>query len=429
MSVEHLEILRLGQRGEGVAEASVGTVYLPFTLPGDVVAAQFDNGTLQGVDVVVPRADRLAPVCPYFGTCGGCAVQALPAEPYRAWKQDLVADALRKAGLPAVATPLVEAHGAGRRRATFHSRLQPTPNVLRAPAVKTGFMRARSHDLIDIAACPVLAPELDGALPAARRIAEALQNVGKPLDIVVTATDTGLDVDLRGLGPLQDSDRRRLALMAAELDLARLSNHGDVVLERRSPSLRIGVASLVPPPGAFLQAAARGEAALGDVVMAAVGGARKVADLFCGVGTFALRLATVASVVAVDLEGPGLAALSRAARLAPGLKAVSTEARDLFRRPLHVDELAAFEAVVFDPPRAGALAQAEALAASAVPVVVAVSCNPVTFARDAAVLVGGGYSLERVVPVDQFLFASHVEMVGVFRRPKATTRPKRRLFG
>lgn len=429
MTAEPLEIRRIGQRGEGVAETEDGPLYLPFTVPGDVVSVQRDGAALQGFDIVTPSPDRIAPICPYFGACGGCAVQTVSREFYSAWKQGLVADALCKAGLPDVVAPLVMAHGDGRRRATFHARLQVTPNVLRAPEMRTGFMRARSHEVIDISACPILAPSLDGAVSAARRIAHALQNVGKPLDILATGTETGLDVDLRGLGKMTDTDRRRIAALVSELELARLSNHGEVVLERQAPQLTFGAATLLPPPGAFLQATVAGESAMVALVREAVGQARKVADLFCGIGTFALRLAERATVAAFDIEGPGLAALSRAARATPSLRPVTAEARDLFRRPLTADDVATFDAVVFDPPRAGAQAQAEALAGSAVPTVVAVSCNPVTFARDAAVLIGGGYSLDRVVPIDQFRFSPHVEVVGVFSRPKAKARSRRGLFG
>ena len=429
MTLQRMDVKRLGQRGEGVAETPDGAVFLPYALPGDVVEVQRDGDVVRGFDVAAPRPDRIAPVCPYFGTCGGCAVQALPAAPYAAWKEDLVRDALRKAGVAAEVAPLVAAHGAGRRRATFHSRIQPTPNVLRAPEMRTGFMRARSHEVIDIEQCPVLAPELAPALPAARQIARSLHNLGKPLDLLVTASATGLDIDLRGVGKLEDADRRRLADLAAAFDLARLSNHGDVVVERRAPLLPIGEVMLALPPGAFLQATAAGEAAMAALVREGVGPARKVVDLFCGVGTFALRLAERATVAAFDVEGPGLAALSRAARATPALRPVSVEARDLFRRPLQGAALNGFDAVVFDPPRAGAQAQAEALARSAVPTVVAVSCNPVTFARDAAALIGGGYRLDRVTPIDQFLYSPHVELVATFRRARETARAKRRLFG
>ncbi len=288
-------------------------------------------------------------------------------------------------------------------------------------------MRARAHEVIEIEQCPILAPSLRDTFQVARRLADLLAELEKPLDLVVTATETGLDVDLRGLGALSEPMRQQLTRAAGELDLARLANHGDVVLERRTPTLTIGKAKLAPPPGAFLQATARGEQALAELVSAGVGEPRKVADLFCGIGTFALRLAESATVTAVDVEGPALAALLRAARATPMLRPVTTEGRDLFRRPLTASELERFDAVVFDPPRAGAAEQAAALAASKVEAVVAVSCNPATFARDAAVLVGGGFKIGTVTPVDQFRYSPHVEIVATFRRTKP--RRGRALFG
>ena len=426
MSVEELTITRLGQRGEGIAQGRTGIVYVPYALADETVLADVDGDLGHIVELRQGRPDRIEPICPYFGACGGCSVQTLPRVPYAAWKRDLVCDALRR--LPPVEVlPLVDAHGAGRRRATFHARLQPTPNVLAERRLRVGFMRARSHEVIDIEACPILSPSMAGALPVARALAKVLAGLGKPVDMVVTATDAGLDVDLRGSGPLDTGSRERLARQAVAFDVARVANHGDVIIENRPPTLQMGAAQVLLPPGAFLQATVAGEEALGARVVAGVGSARKVADLFCGLGTFALRMAERATVTAVDLEGPALAALARAAGGSSSLRPVTTVSRDLFLRPLPVPDLARFDAVVFDPPRAGAEAQAGALAQSAVPTVVAVSCNPGTFARDAAILIGGGYQLASVTPVDQFRYSAHVELVAVFRRERQ--RRARPLFG
>ncbi len=417
-----LVIDHLGRRGEGVAHRDGDTVYVPYALPGETVLAERDGERARVVETLVARPDRLPPVCPYYGTCGGCAVQTLPPPDYLAWKRDLVVTALAKAGLDAPVAPTLDAHGAGRRRAAFHSRL----DAPRAPP-RVGFMQARAHAIVDLAFCPILSPGMAGALPAARRVAAILSQSGRPLDIVVTATDTGLDLDLRGLGKADDAQTRALISAAAALDLARLSNHGDVLVEARGPTLRMGRAALVLPPGAFLQATAAGEDALAGRVRAGLGGAKRVADLFCGVGTFALRLCETAAVTAVDSERAAMAALVRAAAGAAGLRQPRTELRDLFKRPLAAAELAAFDAVVFDPPRAGAAAQAAEIARSGVPRVVAVSCDPGTFARDAATLVAGGYRIEGVEPVDQFRYSSHVELVALFTRPAAAAK-KRRLL-
>lgn len=427
MSVAQLTIARLGQRGDGVAAGLAGPVYVPYAVPGDHVRADLDGDIGHIIEITQPSSQRIAPICPYFGTCGGCAVQTLAPGPYAAWKRTLVADALAKAGVSATINATVDAHGEGRRRVTFHARGTHSANILARRSPLVGFMRARSHDLVDIAQCPILAPDLDGALAAARYLAGTVAGLDKPLDIVVTATDAGLDVDLRGLGPLPEAELQALTDAAAGLDLARLSNHGQVVLERRTPGIRIGNAQVVPPPGGFLQATVLGERTLAHLVSTGVGPARKVADLFCGLGTFALRLAETATVAAIDTGGPALEALSRAARASPALRPVTTQARDLFRRPLAGSELAPFDAVVFDPPRAGAAEQATTLAQSKVPTVVAISCNPATFARDAAILLTGGYEMGPVTPVDQFRYAPHVEIVAAFRRVK--TRRPRPLFG
>jgi 23S rRNA (uracil1939-C5)-methyltransferase len=305
---------------------------------------------------------------------------------------------------------LIDAHGDGRRRATFHAR-RGTHDVL-----EVGFSAARAHRVIAIDRCPILAKSLDGALPAAWAIAEALQPKKKPLDIAATATDAGLDIDVRGSGPLTAPLTAALARVAAAHNLARLTRHSELVVQHRAPTLRIGAATVPLPAAAFLQATAEGEAALARLVVSACAGATKIADLFCGIGPFALRLAESARVLAVDNDAAALSALKRAAASTSGLKPVEVQERDLFKDPLLASELRRFDAVVFDPPRQGAQAQARALAASGVPLVVAVSCNAGTFARDAAELVHGGYRLAEATPVDQFRYSEHVEIVARLER-------------
>ena len=417
---ERLVVERLGARGDGVAETEGGPVYVPYALPGETVSAEGDGGRARLVAVDVPSPDRIAPYCPYFGVCGGCAAQHMGRGLYAGWKHGIVAAALAQARIATQLDPVVDGHGTGRRRITFHARLLDGE-------VRAGYMAARSHELVDIAVCPIAEPALKTAGPeAARSIAQALARAKKPLDVQVTATDAGLDVDVRGHGPLQPRERERLIAQAGALDLARLSLHGDVVVERRPPAIGMGSARVVPPPGAFLQATRAGEAALAALVRDACAGSRRIGDLFAGCGPFALRLAEFAEVHAVEADAGSLGALDRGWRGATGLRRVSTETRDLFRRPLLAPELARFDAVVIDPPRAGAEAQARQLARSAVPVVASVSCDAGTFARDAAILIDGGYALTRVTPVDQFKESPHVELVGLFRRPPSTTRRRPR---
>lgn len=417
-----LTIERLGQRGEGIAQGAEGAIFVPYALAGETIVAEVDGARGRLVEILTPSPQRTAPICPSFGVCGGCAVQTLAPAAYSAWKRGLLADALRHAKLSAGVDELVDAHGEGRRRASFHARVDA------AGRVKLGFMQARAHEVVDLAACPVLAPSMKDALAAARALATALAGAAKPLDILVTATDTGLDVDVRGHGPLDAALTQQLIAIAERHDLARLANHGEILVARRTPLLRIGRAQIAPPPGTFLQATAAGETALATAVGAALAGSRRIADLFSGIGTFALRLAERARVHAVDLEEAPLAALIKAAHTTAGLQQVTTERRDLFRRPLDAKALADFDAAVFDPPRAGAEAQAKALAQSALPRIVAVSCNVQTFARDAALLCAGGYEIERVTPFDQFRYSPHVEIVGLFRRPAGPAR-RRRLLG
>ncbi|MGH6836449.1 MAG: class I SAM-dependent RNA methyltransferase [Methylocella sp.] len=416
-----LIIDRLGARGEGVAQGPDGLIFVPYALAGETIVAKVDGSRGTLVEVLAPSTHRIAPFCRYFSHCGGCAVQTLAADSYARWKRDLVASALRRAGLTSEVLDLADAHGAGRRRAAFHARY-----VRGRPA--TGFMQARAHELVEIDSCPVLAPSMEMALPAARAIAQALAAPAKPLDILVTATASGLDVDLKGHGLLGEAETQNLVRIAQEHDLARVSNHGMIVISRRVPMLAMGKAMVVPPPGVFLQATEAAEEILAARVCVHVAGARRIADLFSGIGTFALRMAEFATVDAFDLEEAALAALAKAAR-GKGLRPVAVSPRDLFRRPLGPSELERYEAVVFDPPRAGAEKQALGLSASSVPLVVAVSCNAQTFARDAAILCAGAYEITRIEPVDQFRHTPHVEIVACFRRRAQGPRKNRRLLG
>jgi 23S rRNA (uracil1939-C5)-methyltransferase len=404
--VDRLAIVRLGNRGDGIAESPAGPIYVPYTLPGETIEGapwpgHPDRRHLVRVDA--PSPQRIAPICPHFGTCGGCALQHWETARYRAWKRDLLVTALQQAGIETDVDDLIDAHGDGRRRAVFHAR-HGAKDVL-----QVGFTALSTHHIVPIDRCPVLAPGLGGAIEAAWAIAEALGGA-KPLDIQATATDAGLDVDVRGSGPLNPTQSVALARLAESRRLARLTRHGELVARRTQPTVRMGRATVPLPPGAFLQATAAGEEALARLVAAHAGEAKSVADLFCGVGPFALRLAERAKVTAADSDEAAVAALREAAKV-PGLKPIVAERRDLFRRPTLAQEFARIDAIVFDPPRQGAEAQARALAASKVPVIVAVSCNAGTFARDVKILIEGGYRLTNVTPVDQFRYSAHVEIV------------------
>jgi len=409
--VEQLVIDHVGHRGDGVGVADGESVYVPYTLGGETVevesvAGHPDRRRLLAVERASP--ERITPFCPHFAICGGCAIQHWETERYRAWKRDIVIATLAQAKLDCEVSPLIDAHGAGRRRITLHARIG-THDVL-----KVGFAAANSHDIIPVDRCPILDPGLNGALDAGWALAEPLIKIGKPLDIQITATDGGLDVDVRGSGPLPPNTIATLSRVAEQHRLARLTRHGELVLMRTPPTIAVGAAQVTLPPGSFLQATTAGEQTLAALVSGHCARAKHIADLFCGVGPFALRLAAKSRISAFDSDAGAVTALHKAATSTSGLKPIKAEPRDLFRRPLMPQELRDYDAVVFDPPRQGAQAQAVQLAASKVPVVVAVSCTVATFARDARILIDGGYKMESVTPVDQFRHTPHVELVARF---------------
>jgi 23S rRNA (uracil1939-C5)-methyltransferase len=416
--IAEVSIVALDAHGQGVG---ANGAIVPLALPGERTLVKFEGKRADLIETMNAAPDRVSPICGWFGRCGGCAAQHMSASLYRQWKRGLVVEALAREGVAAAVGDLVDAHGAGRRRATFHARFphgQPD---------EVGFMRARSHDIIAIDNCPLFSPGMAGAIPAARALSADLRGLMKPLDIGVTATLDGLDIDLRGSGPLGRAETQKLARTADALDLARVSNHGETVIERRPPRVAFGEALARLPRGGFLQATEAGEARLAEFAERALADTKRVADLFCGAGAFALRLARRHEVFAADVDPAAIAALAHAAAMTPGLHKLRPETRDLFRRPLRADELAAFDAALIDPPRAGALEQVRALAASALPLVASISCNAATFARDARILVEGGFLIEAVTPLDQFRFSPHVEIAAVFRRPRKKARARRLL--
>jgi 23S rRNA (uracil1939-C5)-methyltransferase len=325
--------------------------------------------------------------------------------PYQDWKKNLIVTALKKRGLEFSVAEIIDAHGAGRRRVSLHVRRKEG-------VVVAGFMAARSHDLIDIDQCPILVPALQNSTDIARKLGSKLGDC----DVSLTAADNGLDVSIKAERKIADEQMPRLAGLVVELNLARLTINGNMVATRAMPVVSIGKALVQVPPGSFLQATKAGEEALANLVLVSLAKSTSVADLFCGIGPFALRIAEKAKVTGIDSDKPAIASLAQAVRLTTGIKPLKAEVRDLMREPLVANELKDFDAVVFDPPRAGAEAQARQLAKSSVKTVVAVSCDPASFARDAEILVGGGYKLKSLTAVDQFKWTSHVEIVAAFSR-------------
>jgi len=404
----------LGHLGDGVAEVNGEQIFVPLALAGERVEVSLEkDGRAKLARILEPSSSRIKPPCRHFGQCGGCALQHLEASHYNTWKREQVVAALSARGIETDVRPLVPAAPHSRRRATFA--------VTRTKKGATiGYYARASHTIIDIKECPLVVPEIEKALDTlATVVAPGLSRKGRA-SLLVTATETGLDVAVTGGKEAPDGPlRAELARNAAVADLARLTWDGDILSERRAPRISLSGLQVTPPPGAFLQATKSGEETLVRLVLEGIGDAKNVVDLFSGCGTFAAALAVGSSVLAVESETRSLAAFGRAIREqgpAKGLKPVELLIRDLFRRPLHMSELLKTDAVVFDPPRAGAAAQAEMLAPSSVPLIIGVSCNPATFARDARTLIDGGYKLVSVTLVDQFLWSPHIELVGVFRK-------------
>jgi 23S rRNA (uracil1939-C5)-methyltransferase len=407
-----LAIEAVGGEGDGVA---AGPVFVPFTLPGERVVAKGAGERRELVEVLSASRDRVEPPCPHFFACGGCALQHWAHPPYLAWKVERLAATLARQRIETDILASFAAAPQTRRRVALHARRGGRE------AARLGYKARRSWDLVDISVCPISDPAIEAAIPALKRLAAPLFEHPKSAPTLhVTLTDTGLDIDITGVearsGGLSADARVRLAERAAEADFARVTLAGEIAYQARPAQLRLGPATVTLPPGAFLQATRGAEAAMTAFVEQQAAGADRIADLYCGVGTFTFRLAGVAPVHAADFAPEAVQALGAALATAPGLKAVTAEARDLVRRPVLAEELKRTDLVVFDPPRAGAAEQAAELARSSVARVIGVSCNPATFARDARTLIDAGFRLVRVLPVDQFLWSPHIELVGVFDR-------------
>lgn len=405
-----LQISRLAAQGDGAADHEGRPVFVPLTLAGETVTAVVEDERGRLVDVAKPSPDRIAPVCRHFGTCGGCALQHMAAPAYLAWKREQVIEAFRARGIQEPVAAVVPCAGT-RRRAVLAARRSASGGVT------LGFHKASSHDLINIEECPVLHPSILAALPALNVLVNLLLSRRSEVRITATWTDAGLDVALADVtAELTPKLRAEIAKATYAGRFARVSIAGDPIFESAAPYLRMGRAEVVPPPGSFLQAVAEAEAIMADKIVAALGKAKRVADLFSGVGAFTFRIAEKARVFAADNDKAAILALLAATKKATGLKPIDARARDLFREPLSATELNDFDAVVFDPPRAGADAQTKMIAKSKLKTVVSVSCNPATLARDARTLIDGGYKIESITPVDQFHYSPHIEVVAVFRK-------------
>ncbi len=405
-----LTIERLGHRGDGIAHGDGGApVFVPLTLPGEVVDGAVEGGRMPAPRIVTPSADRVKAPCRHYKACGGCALQHARDGFVEQWKAGLVTSALAAHGIEAPVLGVATSPAQSRRRAVLSGRRTKKGALV-------GFHARASDTIVEVPDCQLVLPEIAALLPMLEKLTQTGASRRGELSLTVTWSGAGPDISVTGGRELDGPFRIELAGFAEQHGLARLSWDGETVVERHPSAQSFDGIETVPPPGAFLQATRHGEASLLASLRDAVGGAKKIADLFAGCGTFSLPLAKTAEVHAVESGADMLKALDTAWRRGAGLKRVTTEARDLFRRPLLRSELAGYDAIVIDPPRAGAEAQSEEIAASSVPVIGAVSCNPVTFARDAAVLIAGGYRLEWLRVVDQFRWSTHVELAARFVR-------------
>ena len=401
---QHYTINRLGHQGDGIAD---GPIYAPRTLPGEVVSGTLLGQFLSDIRVETPSDQRVKAPCRHYKACGGCQLQHAADNFVANWKVDVVRNALAAQGLDAPMRPIHTSPERSRRRATIAVRRTKKGTL-------AGFHGRASDTITEIPDCHLLHPTLIDAIPVAEALAVLGGSRKGVLAVTLTLSEGGLDVAVKGGKPLDGPLELALAQATEHHGLARLSWDDEVIAMREPPIQRFGNAGVTPPPGAFLQATKDGEQALLQAVSDATLGAKRIVDLFAGCGTFSLPLAQTAEVHAVEGEGEMTKALDQGWRKAQGLKQVTTVARDLFRRPLMPDELKKFDAVVLDPPRAGAEAQVAELARAKRAVVAYVSCNPITFARDAKILVNAGYTLEWVQVVDQFRWSSHTELAARF---------------
>ncbi|MGI9476998.1 MAG: class I SAM-dependent RNA methyltransferase [Hyphomicrobiaceae bacterium] len=404
-----LTIDRLGAQGDGVVDTADGSQFVPQALPGERWC-QVAGGGFERLNDAPERTD---PPCMHFGACGGCVAQHMQDTLYTDWKTGMLRHALAHQGIDVQLGPLWRAPPGSRRRLTLSAELVDG-------RVRLGFRETRSHTLVEITACTIAMPEIVNSLPVLGLIMAEISggaSLPKEARLHVLRADNGIDVLVSGIKKrLSASARQTLAVIAQRGDILRLTVDSDEIYQSAQPVLQIAGGDLRVPPGAFVQAVAAAETVMAAAVVKALDRAKYVADLFCGLGAFTLPLAKQARVLAVDSQPDAIAALADAVRRAQGLKPVESLRRDLFREPLSRNELKPFDAVVFDPPRAGAAAQAEALAKSKVPLAVAISCNPATLARDLRILVEGGFKLQKVTPIDQFLYGAHVEAIAILRR-------------
>lgn len=413
------EIERLRWHGDGVATIRNEDVFFPFTLPGEIVTGDIQHGACENPRIVEPVSDRVKPACRHFKKCGGCVMQHASDDLMANWKTKMVSDTLALNHINTTLRPILVSPAASRRRAIFSAKRTKK-------SAEIGFHKRGSDIIIDLLECPLMHPLIMAGFDAYRELAKLGCSRKAEIRIGVTVTENGLDVDVADAKELEIKQTETLASFAAENSFARISWNGEILAQLTPPTQKFGTAFVIPPSGSFLQATKQGEDALVSASLETLVDCKRIIDLFSGSGTFSLPIAKNAEVHAVETLPEMLEALTDGWRKATDLKAVTTETRDLFYRPLLLDELKKFDGVVIDPPRAGALEQTKILAQSKIKKISFVSCNPATFARDAKILINGGYTLDWVQIVDQFRWSAHVELVAQFTlaREEAFVNPR-----
>ena len=405
MMNDSVTIKRIGHQGDGIGEIEGKAVFVPYSLEGEEVVVFGANARRRIVSITTPSPDRVVPFCDYFGQCGGCLLQHVDQNAYLKWKTGLLVEAFSREGLEITPEPMRGYPMASRRRAVLTAKKTLNGMML-------GFSERGSNDLVDINSCPVLVSELDTVLSDVRELAQIVGPEKSETRISLLLCENGIDLAFSFNGKKSDAAMRQMISHPSARQFIRLTLNGETVFESKKPILKAGIALVSPPPEAFVQAVQKAEMDMADLVHDHLAKCRKVADLFSGFGTFALRLSENSQVYAAETNELALAAMDRAWRETGGkLKALTHEKRDLFRRPMNVKDLKYFDGVVFDPPRAGAEAQARELAKSPVRKIAAVSCNPQTLARDVKILTDGGFKIKSVTPIDQFAHTPHLEAV------------------
>ena len=400
---------RLGQLGDGIIDTPNGEIFAPFTLPGEHIEGNVENGRVNSPKIIKPVSDRIKPACKHFKSCGGCSLQHASDTVISDWKIRKTQDALSQVNLHPEFRPIINSKAGSRRRATFAAKRTKKGALV-------GFHGRASDVIIKISECPISDPILLSGMPAFSQFAILGSSRKAILRISATVSENGLDVKIDNGKKLSATEISKFAQICNQFKILRLMWNDDVIAQSNPPSQKMGLADVIPPSGAFLQATKSGEAALIKTVLEIIGPSKRVVDLFAGCGTFALPISSKATVHALEGDVNMIAALDSGWRAAGGLHDIKSETRDLFRRPLMPDEFKKIDAIVIDPPRAGAVSQVVEIAKANVGRIAFVSCNPATFARDASILCNNGYNLDWVQVIDQFLWNPHIELVAQFTK-------------